>query len=144
VVSTYDALNHLPDLDALRGCARSTYKVMLEGGFFIFDLNTRKGLANWNQIKVDPGDEIFLLNRGIFDDQIDKAWTKVTGFVRVEERLYARFDETVYNTVFELQAVKDVLQDTGFDQVYFAQGTDLAAPILEPEGEAKVFCVAVK
>jgi SAM-dependent methyltransferase len=144
VVSTYDALNHLPDMDALRGCFYSVLNVLVEGGYFVFDLNTAAGLKNWNSLSVNPGEEIFLLNRGIYDENTIRAWTKITGFVRNEDGLYQRFDETVYNTVFEMQKVSDCLLEIGFDSVYTAKGTDLAAPIEDPENERKVFFIGRK
>jgi SAM-dependent methyltransferase len=144
VVSTFDALNHLPDIQALQSCVQSTLNVLVEGGYFIFDLNTRLGLANWNRVEVNPAQDIFLLNRGLFDDQIGKAWTKITGFVCGENNLYTRFDETVYNTVFDMEAVKNIMATSGFRQVYFAKGTDLSQPISDPEFETKVFFIANK
>ena len=41
-LSTYDALNHLDSLEALRGCFRSVAAALAPGGSFICDLNTRK------------------------------------------------------------------------------------------------------
>ena len=52
VVSSFDALNHLPDLAALRSCFACTHAATLPGGTFIFDLNTRAGLQRWNNINV--------------------------------------------------------------------------------------------
>ncbi len=143
-VSTFDALNHLPDLDAMRGCFRSTNRVLLPGAYFIFDLNTRLGLKNWNSISVDPGEDIFLLNRGIFNPEMEKAWTRITGFVRTQEGLYQRFEQTVYNTVFDLSQVQEALYQEGFSSCYFAMGTALANPIDRPEEVGKVFIVAQK
>jgi len=143
-VSTFDALNHLPDMDALAGCFRSTLAVLDPGGYFIFDMNTRVGLANWNSISLTPGEDIFLLTRGIFDENTTKAWTKITGFLRNPDGLYERFDQTVYNTVFEMQAVHDLLLETGFTSVYTASGTALSIPIADPENQPKVFFIARK
>ena len=144
VVSTFDAINHLPDMGALKGCFQSTLEVLIDGGYFVFDLNTRKGLLNWNRLSIDPDDDIFLFNRGLFDDQMERAWTKITGFIRMEEGQYTRFDETVFNTVFEMEAVEEMLEDCGFSGVYFAEGTNLAHPITTPESEVKVFIIARK
>ena len=52
VVSTFDALNHLPSLDALRSCFHSARAVLAPGGWFVFDLNTRLGLKGWNGVSV--------------------------------------------------------------------------------------------
>jgi SAM-dependent methyltransferase len=144
VVATFDALNHLPDMQALEGCFRSTQAVLESGGTFIFDLNTRKGLEKWNGVNIDPREDIFLLNRAIYDEITVKALTKITGFVRTEEGLYQRFDETVYNTVFEMQTVMDVLLRSGFQTAYFARSSALDTPIDNPEGEDRVFFVARK
>jgi SAM-dependent methyltransferase len=144
VVSTYDALNHLPDEAALQGCFHCVLDILLEGGYFIFDLNTRSGLRNWNGITVRPGDEVYLINRGMFDDHTVKAWTKITGFVQEEGGLYERFDETVYNTVFKMADVKDWLLEAGFQDVHFALDGDLNTPIENPEEQKRVFFVAKK
>ena len=110
VVSAFDALNHLENLDALGSCFRSTYAVMVSGGTFIFDLNTRKGLTRWNGVVVYPGEDIFYVNRSIYDDITIRAWNKITGFVRDDDGRFERFDETVYNTVFDLDAVLELLE----------------------------------
>lgn len=52
-ISLYDAINHLPDLAALRNCFRCTAAAVAPGGAFIFDLNTRRGLRRWNVTSVD-------------------------------------------------------------------------------------------
>ena len=143
-VSTYDALNHLPDAVALVNCFRCVFDILLEGGHFIFDLNTRSGLKQWNGVMVRPGEEIYLINRGMYDEHTVKAWTKITGFVQDEAGLFERFDETVYNTVFEMIAVRGWLLETGFRKVYFAVDGALKTPIENPEEQKRVFLVAQK
>ena len=143
VVSTFDSLNHLEDEEALRRCFQCTYKV--SDGYFIFDLNTRRGLRRWNSIQVDEShEEILIISRGIYDGQSDRAWTRITGFVGTSNRLYERFDETLFNTVFEMEQVKKALLDVGWKDVYFTGIQDLKSPIAEPEKEGKVFIIAKK
>jgi SAM-dependent methyltransferase len=144
VVSTYDALNHLPDEDALQSCFRSVFDVLQDDSYFIFDLNTHTGLQHWNGVMIRPGDEIYLINRGMYDEHTVKAWTKITGFVRDESGLFERFDETVYNTVFEMSAVKSWLLETGFSQVIFTADGALNKPIENPEEQKRVFIIARK
>jgi SAM-dependent methyltransferase len=142
VVSTFDALNHLPDLDALRGCFRSVAGALVPGGHFVFDLNTRLGLRRWNSITVDDGDEALIVSRGIYDGESERAWTKISGFVRLPDGRYERFDETVYNTVFAIADVLRVLREAGFAGAYAARLADLGTPLAEPEQEGRVFLVA--
>ncbi len=143
IVSTFDALNHLEDMHGLRRCFACAAAAGV--GYFIFDLNTRFGLKRWNSINVDENDEdSLIIIRGIYDEQGDKAWTRVTGFVKMGDNLYERFDETVFNTVFSMQDVRRELLEAGWKDAYFALIQDLRTPIAEPEKEGRIFIVASK
>jgi SAM-dependent methyltransferase len=143
VISTFDALNHLPDLTALRQCFAAVAAVC--DGYFLFDLNTRVGLRRWNSIEVDDSrDDMTIVNHGIYDVTSDRAWLKVTGFVRNGEGLYERFEQTVYNTIFAMSDVKTLLLETGWRDAYFARRQDLQTPLTDPEQEGRVFIVAQK
>lgn len=143
VISTYDALNHLPDEAALRSCFTSVAKVTVEGGYFVFDLNTRLGIQRWNGISVSETGQALLIVRGIFAGG-DRAQTLITGFVKEPDGRYARFDELVYNTVFEMAEVSALLAQSGWRSAYFARLDDLSTPVKDPEQESRVFVVAVR
>lgn len=143
VVSTYDSLNHLESEEALISCFRCVHAV--SGGYFIFDLNTRRGLKRWNGVHVDDGsDDALIITRGIYDRGSDKAWMKITGFATTSNGLYERFDETVFNTAFSMERVREALLDVGWKNVYFARVQDLQTPLAEPEEEGRVFVVVSK
>lgn len=144
VASTFDALNHLESEEALQACFRSVFAVLLDGAYFIFDLNTRAGLMRWNRIQIDDSEDAMIVTRGIYDGQGSRAYTRVSGFVRAANGQYDRFEETVYNTVFDMAWVRDALLQTGWRDVHFARHEALAAPIAEPEKEGRVFFVARK
>jgi hypothetical protein len=128
---------------ALRRCFQCVHAV--SEGYFIFDLNTRLGLQRWNSIHVDESsDEALIITRGLFDGQSDRAWTRISGFARRPDGLYERFDETAFNTAFELEWVKNALLEVGWQQVHFARVQDLPTPLTEPEKEGRVFIVAGK
>jgi SAM-dependent methyltransferase len=144
-VSTFDALNHLPGEAALRSCFDAVYRALDPGGTFIFDLNTRQGLlAHWNGVQVQDTEELMLVTRGIYDPEQDRAWTRITGFSRREDGLYERFEQTAYNSAFDLSQVSDMLLEAGWGNVHFAHVEDLVTPIQEPEGENRTFVVARK
>lgn len=144
IVSTFDAVNHLESFDALRQCLRSVFPLLMDEGKFIFDLNTRLGLARWNNINVDESDEALIITRGLYDGRSERAWTRISGFVRVGRDVYQRFEETAFNTVFDLMEVKQAVLEAGWASVYFARLADLALPLDEPEREGRVFVVAHK
>ncbi len=144
VLSTFDALNHLPDFNALKGCFLSVYPVLVEGGSFIFDLNTTKGLRGWTSISVEDSPELMLVTHALFDETDQKAFMRVLGFALTANELYERFEETAYEVAFNLQAVKEALLETGFHSVRFVKLQDLSAPVDDPERENRIFIVAEK
>jgi SAM-dependent methyltransferase len=144
VVSTYDALNHLPDFAALAGCFRSVYRVLAEDGIFIFDLNTLEGLRRWTGISVSDSPEMLLVIRSLFDEQQQKAFTAISGFIAAGNGLYERFEETAYNRAFDLAAVRQALFDCGFRRVKFAREQELQKPVENPETEQRIFIIAEK
>jgi SAM-dependent methyltransferase len=144
VVSTFDALNHLPDMAALRGCFQSVYHHLLPGGVFVFDLNTRVGLRRWAGINIEDSTDLMVVVRGVFDAENGRALTYVSGFFAVEGGLYERFEETAYNIAFDLAEVETALRETGFGAVRFARLQDLDTPVPEPESEPRIFIIAEK
>jgi len=141
-VSTYDALNHLPDLAALEGCLRSVSATVAPGGWFVFDLNTRLGLRRWNVTSVDDADEALVITRSSFDGSGPQALLNITGFLRQPDGRYERFDERVTNTIFDIQTVLWLLLNQGWASAHAARLGDLLTPLTEPEQEARVFVVA--
>ena len=93
---------------------------------------------------MEENEEALVITRGIFDGQGDRAWTRISGFIHTGDKLYERFEETTFNTVFELERVKNVLHEAGWRKVHFAKLPDLKTPIAEPEKEGRVFIVASK
>lgn len=144
VVSTFDALNHLPDMAALCGCFRSVHAVLADGGRFIFDLNTRRGLRRWGGVSVQESEDLTIITRGLVLDDQNRAYTQISGFLRLDSGLYERFEQTAYNTIFDLDEVHAALLDAGFHGAYFARERDLTTPIDAPEDESRVYSVAQK
>lgn len=144
VVSTFDALNHLGSKRSLQQCFHSVSAVLATNGYFVFDLNTRAGLKGWNNIHIDDSEEAMIITRGFYDGQSDRGYTRVSGFFQVANGLYERFEETVFNTVFDMAWVKEALLESGWQRVHWARIDDLATPIAEPEQEGRVFFVAQK
>jgi SAM-dependent methyltransferase len=143
-VSTFDALNHLPDFIALEDCLQTTYDVLAEDGWFVFDLNTRFGLRRWAGINIQEDEDLVLITRGVVVEEENRAYTQISGFLQQENGLYKRFNEVAYNTIFDLSDVRDTLEDIGFSRVHFSRGDALEEPLSNPEDYGRVFVVARK
>jgi SAM-dependent methyltransferase len=142
-VSTFDAINHLPDFAALRSCFASVGAVTDSNGRFVFDLNTRGGIRRWNGVLVQDGHDQWVLQRGLYDGG-DRALMMITGFSRVDDGHYERFEECVYNTLFDLEQVLDLLAETGWVDAYCARLDDLATAVQQPEALDRAVVIARK
>lgn len=140
-VSTFDALNHLPDEAALAGAFHSAYRALRPGGLLVFDLNTRTGLHRWNGVNVQDDEDAFVLTRGIYDGG-PLALTRVTSFVRGDDGRYERIAASFTNTVFEMARVRALLDAAGFAPVHFAAVQALADPVPDPEAQGRAWVVA--
>jgi SAM-dependent methyltransferase len=141
-VATFDALNHLPDMVSLEGCFVSTYQALVEGGVFIFDLNTRAGLQSWSGVTVQDSDALMLIIRGVVSNWEGRAYTQISGFLRQDNGLYKRFNEVMYNTIFDLDEVATALEDAGFTDITLARSEALDTPLEAPEQAHRVFFIA--
>ena len=144
VVSTYDSLNHLPDLAALRSCFQSAWDILADDGVLLFDLNTHHGMEGWRSTAIEDSPELMLISRGQFDEANGYASLHVTGFKLTPSGLYERFEETAHNTLFDLEQVRKLLVDDGWRHVYLAATSDLTQPAANPERERRIFFIASK
>jgi len=142
VLSTYDALNHLPGEDALRGCFRSTHAALRPGGWFVFDLNTALGLEGWSCMSVRELEDALIIMRGAFDRERERAWTTISGFCRDDRDRWNRFSETIFNYCHPMADVLDWLRKAGFTQAWCARLRELNTPLADPETERRVFVAA--
>jgi SAM-dependent methyltransferase len=142
VVSTFDAMNHLDSLDELGSAFRCVHRALVDGGHFVFDINTRKGLEHWNGLEVDESRELTIISRGVFGSNMSRAYTHVSGFRRRSEQCYTRFEETVYNTVFQVTDVVSALSDAGFSDVRLTHDSDFTVDLVLPEQQERVFFIA--
>jgi SAM-dependent methyltransferase len=140
----FDAMNHLPSLEAMASCIRRAHESLLPGGLFLFDVNTRASLLRWNQVSVQEDDEIFILNRGVFEPSMDRAYANITGFIREPDGRYARFSEVAYNTVVSIEGLRAAVAAAGFTGCHCADGASLDAPATDPESLRRAFFVCRK
>lgn len=142
VVSTFDAMNHLDDGEELLACFSCVRRAMVDEGYFAFDINTERGLLGWNGLEVDDSQEMTIISRGVFGSGMSRAYTHVSGFYLESGDCYARFEETVYNTVFSVADVVARLSEAGFSDVRVTHDADFSRDVLSPEKLDRVFFIA--
>lgn len=138
--STYDSLNHLPDTAALGACFAAVNTAVKPGGLFAFDLKTQGGVRGWNSITVTEDDDWTMITQGVVDG--DVALRRVTGFLRDDDGRYTRFHDAMSQRWFPPEVVIDLLEDTGWHDIYIADPTDLTRPGTVPTDRDRFFVVA--
>lgn len=145
VISTYDALNHLPDESSLGHCFKRVYEALLPGGVFVFDINTRFGLRNgWSGISVTDQQDFTMIQRSVYSEQEKRAYTMISGYSLVSDNLYERFEETIFNHEYSMDRVRTLLKKAGFRDTGFHRLSSLSAELDDPETERRVFVTTVK
>ena len=141
VTCLYDALNHLPSLESIASCIQRAFDAIDRKGIFLFDINTKKSLLEWNRTTIQEDDEVYLASKGIYDPTMDRAYTQLTGFFRNENGTYDRFSETVYNLALSVDQILPLIKKAGFQSTYCASAENLALPVADPESIKRVFFI---
>ena len=141
VLSTFDSLNHILELDALGRVFSCVRHALRPGGLFVFDMNLAEAYsADLRQWTADVGENSVGLVRGTFDNGSKMARTELIWFVRankdnlwkqvrstVEQRCYAQSDillalsEAGFHGIEAMTAWDaGVTSELGFGRVFFA------------------------
>ena len=114
VYSVFDSLNNLLDPGAFRRAAERVSSHLEPGGFFMFDVNTTRGLKElWHAGRAEGwAGDVYYNWRHTFDER--------TGLARVDAfclRGTVGFTEVHYERPYDPQEVSDLLADAGFVDV---------------------------
>ncbi len=144
-VSTFDSLNLLQDLDALNRCFQCVSNHLVDNGVFIFDINTKAGIATNNNVSITENDDFTVIAKGYFDGRNDRGYLKFSGFYKVENNLFEKFEHYASNTVFAIEDIENLLVKANFQDIryYKLLGTHME-PIDDPESSLKVAIYAKK
>jgi len=143
-LAVHDDLNHFEGLPALRRCFENVLRATAGGGSFLFDLYTRHGLRKLNNIIIEDNRQTMAVIRGIYDNARERLYVKFSGFLRVENGLYERFEEMLESHSFDLEEVRKTLLEVGWRNIHFAKYTDLRRQVDEPEKVCRIFVIAGK
>jgi hypothetical protein len=113
----FDSINYLVEDDDLFTVFGGVAAALTEGGYFVFDLNTRRrfaeGWGNTSLIAADR-DDLFGAYRSWFEPATGLSPLILTFFLRRDDGCWERFDEEHVERAYELAEVARILTDTGF------------------------------
>jgi ubiquinone/menaquinone biosynthesis C-methylase UbiE len=117
VVCYHDGMNYILSLTALHRVFSRVYENLNNGGYFIFDINTInrfREAAKEREITVIDEEEKFLAWKTDYEEKTD-IWTiELTGFIKVKEDLYRRFEEVHREKDYSEGEVLATLRESGF------------------------------
>lgn len=118
VTCMYDALNYMLTEDDLAAVFRCVRTCLVPGGVFVFDMNTRAGLAQeWgNSERIEtPDDDLFLTWQTAYDHETDVNTLVLTAFLRQPGGLYRRIREVHHERGYPVARVRALLEAQGFE-----------------------------
>lgn len=110
----------------------------------MFDPKTPQGLLRSNGISVEDDEYMTIINRGIFSEGAERAYTPITGLIRGSDGGYDRFREVLYETGYEDDTVRSLLGEVGFVKTYVVAALDLEYPVTDVEDVPRLFYVTEK
>ena len=140
VTCIYDLVNYLEVFSDWEELFKAAYKSLNKDGLFIFDINTNKKLADWNEMVYEQSkdmDYVQAVKSGVHG----KTVINYVYYVKTK-KLYAKTSSIRTETAFPLEMVYNALKKAGFKDVKFCN-FDLNE-VANPEERNKVHIVAVK
>lgn len=119
VVSICDSMNYILQEEDLLQVFRLVNNYLDPKGIFIFDLNTLykyRELLGENTISENREEGSFIWEN-YFDEESGINEYDLTLFIREEEGLYRKYQETHYQRAYELERVKGLLEEAGMEFV---------------------------
>ena len=119
VVSICDTMNYLLQKKDLLQVFRLVNNYLDPGGIFLFDLNTEYKFQELmgEQVFFDDRQEGSLIWENYYDDKEKINEYGLTLFIRQEQGLYRKYEETHYERAYALQEIVKLLQQAGMQFV---------------------------
>jgi SAM-dependent methyltransferase len=143
VVSPWDSLNHLEDLDQMRACFRCVRRSLSPGGLFIFDLVTRESLIH-DMVTIERHPDWVAILEERYSTEARTSLARFNGFVKKRNGTYERYDQTLSWTPFAMADVRRALRASAFHAVHLLDEETLESELSSPEEAARVFFVATR
>ncbi len=109
----FDLVNYIPKNDLVQ-FLQNVNKVLEDGAYFIFDVNTLFGFEDVAQgvLNINLSDK-FIAVDAKFEDE--KLYTDITLFSKDKNDLYKKEEDSIVQYYYEMQYLKQALQDANFD-----------------------------
>ena len=117
VISTFDSLNHVLGPSDLRKVFRNVYRVLNDGGYFLFDLNRERGYTEiWVEMSGLVKSDVVAVFQSTYDARRGLARCNLTQF-RKKGRRWVRSGYELTQKYHPHERVIDALERAGFSSI---------------------------
>ncbi|TYQ15247.1 UNVERIFIED_CONTAM: methyltransferase family protein [Acetivibrio alkalicellulosi] len=142
VVCLMDSINYITDKRNLKKLLKKVHNYLNNGGLFIFDINTpykfKKILKD--NVFYDVSDEISYIWQNYYDSTRKICQIELTIFKK-ENSVYTRMDETHYERCYEIDELKEIIQNSNLELIDIYDDLELCKP---SQSSQRVFYVCKK
>jgi ubiquinone/menaquinone biosynthesis C-methylase UbiE len=117
VVCFFDSINHLRNLAELTKTFKTAKAHLKPGGFFLFDMLSPNGLAEWEFFDIKRKPDYTVITSGLYDDKNITVDITIEGFIRKNETTYFRFLQKIRERSYPFAKVIDSLSKAGFTNI---------------------------
>jgi len=119
VISICDSMNYILDEEDLLQVFKLVNNYLDPKGVFIFDMNTRYKYAELlgETTITESREEGSFIWENYFDEEEDINQYDLTLFIREDGDLYRKYEETHFQRVYDLETVKQLLEEAGMEFV---------------------------
>ena len=115
ILAEFDAINHLLRKNDLARVASAAARALHPGGYFYFDVNTRRALQElWPRCWFTETAEGVLVSHGGYDKREDTAWSDLEWFLSAGKACYRRFTERYREVCWDDGEIKRAMRNEGF------------------------------
>lgn len=140
-VSVCDSLNYILEKEDLLTVFKLVNNYLDPGGIFVFDMNTRykyEELMADNTIAENREDCSFIWENCYYEEEGINEYD-LSIFVKREDGAFDRFKETHYEKMYEIEEVKDLLEEAGMEFLAVYDAFTKCPPVTDSE---RVYFVA--
>jgi SAM-dependent methyltransferase len=138
--STYDVPNYLPDMERVEAYLSCVFHAVDEGGLFVFDMLTVKGILESNTVLIKDEPDALLVVRGAATGK--EALLRVSAAFRAPDGTVQLVRSTEHSWSHPVAAVLAALERQGWLDAMVVSPDDLRSPLAAPEESSRVVFTA--
>ncbi len=118
VLSTFDSLNIVENLNELKNVFSEVYRVLKNGGLWTFDLNTIFVFTDYwnNYFKMDILNDLIIIWKSNYIIP-NSCLLRIYIFERIDDDFYRKYEGELVEFGFKLEDVKNALKEVNFKEV---------------------------